>query len=803
MGLRGQPRGRRQHRRLVVVLGALLLGTSWIVGAAPPAGAAIVLHPDQGPPSTSVSVSVSSTDAIGCRLLFDGAELGRATLCSSGISFVVPSTAVVGGHGVALVGGGDGAATVVLGTATFTVVAPDSTTTSPSTTRVEQPTTTGVVATTVAPARTTAPTQPPPTTPVRSTTPTTTAGPEPAPAPEAVPTCALAPQMVDGFAVSPAKGRSGTSVSVAFDVVAALACPAQPVVVAIDGVVVSGPLPPGPGAVRAAVVVPRDAVRGAHRIALVAADDPSVVVASASFEVDAPSAGSALPLAAGVLGAVVLAGMAAAVVRARSRRSPKRPAVAVDADAALRAATAQAALAAEAARADVVRAQHAARAAGGLDDPAGRSVGTPFLLGHENPHAPRRPNGKRGWYRTQRAAPVRAIVVRTAPSRQAGQRGDALASGLAFAARPAAAHAVADADAVVDLLPDDHVALHQPEVDEGSIVVLIAADDGGGVSDEALRHAASWSASRARSHHVPVRRVTVEEWSSGQAGFVDAADLPGASGATDGPDFPWDPFLGLVTQADPGQTRPAHADAEADAARRAAEEAERRARAAEQRYEQLLREAAGRATRDIPSPQELVDAAGDGPYYLLDHENSSAALRENGKRGWYYPHRTQPIRGIVLHTAESVDAEQAAEDLAAATVPSAAHAVVDTEAIVALLPDEATALHAAGANSASLGIEFAYPSGQWGQRPADEQMLLARAAAWCGLRARKYAIPVRRVTVEEWEAGMPGFISHAELDPAHRTDPGPDFPWDRFLALTASVAERSADVPGPAGVAPA
>ena len=39
-------------------------------------------------------------------------------------------------------------------------------------------------------------------------------------------------------------------------------------------------------------------------------------------------------------------------------------------------------------------------------------------------------------------------------------------------------------------------------------------------------------------------------------------------------------------------------------------------------------------------------------FYLLENENPNATLRENSKKGYYYPRRSRDIQGIVVHTAE-------------------------------------------------------------------------------------------------------------------------------------------------------
>ena len=38
-------------------------------------------------------------------------------------------------------------------------------------------------------------------------------------------------------------------------------------------------------------------------------------------------------------------------------------------------------------------------------------------------------------------------------------------------------------------------------------------------------------------------------------------------------------------------------------------------------------------------------------YHLIENENPNARIRDNGKKGNYYPKRSRAIQGIVVHTA--------------------------------------------------------------------------------------------------------------------------------------------------------
>lgn len=59
------------------------------------------------------------------------------------------------------------------------------------------------------------------------------------------------------------------------------------------------------------------------------------------------------------------------------------------------------------------------------------------------------------------------------------------------------------------------------------------------------------------------------------------------------------------------------------------------------------------------------------------------------------------------------------------------------------------------------------------------------------------SVPARRITRAEYLARRPGFISHAELDPGRRSDPGDEFPWDQFLRLFAQLTDQEVSMAVP------
>jgi N-acetyl-anhydromuramyl-L-alanine amidase AmpD len=177
---------------------------------------------------------------------------------------------------------------------------------------------------------------------------------------------------------------------------------------------------------------------------------------------------------------------------------------------------------------------------------------------------------------------------------------------------------------------------------------------------------------------------------------------------------------------------------------------------------------------------------------------------------WYGPGRSVPIRVIVIHDMEAPEGPQTAENIAHwfATMPAtnkaSAHVCVDNNSAVRCVADGDRAWHAPGCNSDGLGIEIAGYARQSRAEWLDQyskgalEQAAKVVAGWC----LKHNIPAVKLSVDELKAGKRGIVGHRDVSAAYRqtdhTDPGPEFPWDYFLARVRAYLKPKAPAPAPA-----
>lgn len=184
-------------------------------------------------------------------------------------------------------------------------------------------------------------------------------------------------------------------------------------------------------------------------------------------------------------------------------------------------------------------------------------------------------------------------------------------------------------------------------------------------------------------------------------------------------------------------------------------------------------------------------------FFLLDNRNP------NGDH--FYPSRRKPLLAIVVHITagledrDNIGPDASAEDTAhyAATTDRDVswHSGSDSDSWVDLLPYSYTAWQCVNYNSSTAGHEISKAETDWRDDPAEwVTRTLTVAGVGLGKKARANGIPLRKCTRAELDnaiahGGPPvGFISHHELDPTRRTDPGwvgstDTFPWARFFAI--------------------
>ncbi len=189
--------------------------------------------------------------------------------------------------------------------------------------------------------------------------------------------------------------------------------------------------------------------------------------------------------------------------------------------------------------------------------------------------------------------------------------------------------------------------------------------------------------------------------------------------------------------------------------------------------------------------------------YLDDHPPARSQFR--------YPRRAEPSGVVVVHTAENAPdyvaldggAEAVAKFIQGRPDPGSYHDLADSDSSINLVRYDAEAFHdATGSNPHSYGVSIATRADVWPLAPQswrdgavrNAARCAARYAAWLAER-RGIIIPARRISRDESELRVPGFISHAERDPARRTDPGAQFPWDAFLAEYARLTAAAPATP--------
>jgi hypothetical protein len=198
-------------------------------------------------------------------------------------------------------------------------------------------------------------------------------------------------------------------------------------------------------------------------------------------------------------------------------------------------------------------------------------------------------------------------------------------------------------------------------------------------------------------------------------------------------------------------------------------------------------------------------------FLLLDRPNV------NGRH--YYPTRNSPLMAIVVHITAGAEDLDTLDDLSAENVAHYAattdrdvswHTGSDADSWVDLLPSSYTAWHATDYNSTTHGHEISKRTTEWRGMPeqwVDKTLRMAALGPGGNAGLRKVAldngIPLQWATraeldaqIANYRAGRPwkrvGFITHHEVQPDDRTDPGyvrqggqliDTFPRARFMAL--------------------
>lgn len=155
------------------------------------------------------------------------------------------------------------------------------------------------------------------------------------------------------------------------------------------------------------------------------------------------------------------------------------------------------------------------------------------------------------------------------------------------------------------------------------------------------------------------------------------------------------------------------------------------------------------------------------------------------------PRNSAPIRRIYIHTNEGPESENGAGSLVSYLRGQDAgyHVVVDDHNTIVAAGDDQILWSEGGDNSDALALCIIGRAGQSASDWADPYSKAAieraaqKVAGWC----KQYGIPAVRVHPgapghAPTDSGIAGHVDDHDPRSEGHTDPGPNFPWDAFLA---------------------